>query len=392
MAQKKGFLYRVMMGKDDQADFDVAKLPSTRWQVFKDVFKNRLGALTKINLLTVLFCLPAIAWLIYCILSSALTNASVNYTGNLGFGLSPTSSAVAMGNALGLQLTLLEFAVFIPLFMIASIGFAGAFHTYKMLIWGEGIAVASTFMKGIKNNIVTFLWTSLLLSAGLLLVMFNVSSLSIQPNQAMAILALVASCILMVILIFMAMFMWTQSVTYKMDVWTLIKNSFIFSIGMLLQNIFFVALSLVPLILILFTPFTIALMIAILFLLFGFSYMFMIWTVYAHYCFDKYLNDQTPGAIKNRGMYTISKEEAEQRRAEAAERRRKANNVRYVNPKKGKRPEKAEITPLEPTFSRKELQRLEEEKKSLAKAAEVEDVEATIEPAESADADQGAED
>ena len=46
------------MGKDNLPDFTPDKLPGTRFQLFKDVFFNRLGAIVKINLLVLLFCLP----------------------------------------------------------------------------------------------------------------------------------------------------------------------------------------------------------------------------------------------------------------------------------------------------------------------------------------------
>ena len=52
------------MGKDNLPDFTPDKLPGTRFQLFKDVFFNRLGAIVKINLLVLLFCLPAIAWVL----------------------------------------------------------------------------------------------------------------------------------------------------------------------------------------------------------------------------------------------------------------------------------------------------------------------------------------
>ena len=43
------------MGKDNLPDFTPDKLPGTRFQLFKDVFFNRLGAIVKINLLVLAF-------------------------------------------------------------------------------------------------------------------------------------------------------------------------------------------------------------------------------------------------------------------------------------------------------------------------------------------------
>lgn len=124
MAQKKGFFYRLAMGRDDQPDFDVSKLPGTRWAVFKDVFFNRFGALVKINLLVVAFCLPALAWLVFSILNGIAGQSFINYTGNLGFGFGSDTSAVQVGHLSNLMSTIIQFAVLIPCFMIASLGFA----------------------------------------------------------------------------------------------------------------------------------------------------------------------------------------------------------------------------------------------------------------------------
>lgn len=58
----KGLIYRADDGRDDLPDFTPSKLPGSRWAQFKDIFRNRFGALVKINLLVLLFALPAIAW------------------------------------------------------------------------------------------------------------------------------------------------------------------------------------------------------------------------------------------------------------------------------------------------------------------------------------------
>jgi len=374
--QKKGFFYRLTMGRDDQPDFDVSKLPGTRWAVFKDVIKNRFGAIMKINLLCVLFCLPAIAWMVWSVLSGIVADAGINYTGNFGFGLGANNTAELMGNTLNLQMVMMRWLVFIPCLMIASIGFAGAFHTLKLLVWGEGIAVASTFFKGIKSNIVTFLWSSLVVGIVIWLVMFNFASLRVvDGNSFLHIMSTVASVILFVLIIFMAMFMWTQSVTYKLKFWGLLKNSFLLAIGMILQNIFFVGITAIPVVIVMFVPQFLQMLLIFFYLICGLSMTFLVWTIYAHYVFDKHINDRVEGAIKDRGIHRMSKEEVERKRLENAERRRKANNTRFANPKKRTAQPKPQpendITPLETTFSRRDLERLEEQKK-LAAAAEQE--------------------
>lgn len=109
------------------------------------------------------------------------------------------------------------------------------------------------------------------------------------------------------------------------------------------------------------------LIILLFYALIGISMTILIWTLYAHYVFDKFLNDKIEGAIKDRGIYRKSREEIERRRKEAQERRKKAANTRFINPKKRKRSidEGKGITPLTTTFSREDLKRLAQERKEL---------------------------
>src|SRR5690606_31144235 len=97
----------------------------------------------------------------------------------------------------------------------------------KMLVWGEGITVINTFFKGIKSNIVPFLWSTLLIGLGFTLVQYNISAFGLYTgSQFLSVLSLVASIMLFVLLVFMVVFIYTQAATYKISIWGLIKNSF----------------------------------------------------------------------------------------------------------------------------------------------------------------------
>ena len=78
----KGLIYRLTMGRDDLPDFTPSKLPGSRWAQFKDIFRNRFGALVKINLLVLLFALPAIAWYVIVSLMKQVDGAMVPYSSN----------------------------------------------------------------------------------------------------------------------------------------------------------------------------------------------------------------------------------------------------------------------------------------------------------------------
>jgi len=167
----------------------------------------------------------------------------------------------------------------------------------------------------------------------------------------------------------MTLFATTQAATYKLTIRGLIKNSFLFSLALLPKNILFLALSGIPIFITLLASLFLgemAMMIGMMvFGFIGFSFIILVWTVYAHGAFDKYINDKIEGAVKNRGMHIMTEEEKQAKE----ERRRKASNVRFANPKK-KKPivsvdEGSTFTPLATTFSRADLQRLADEKEQV---------------------------
>lgn len=152
MAQKKGLIYRLTMGKDNLPDFTPNRLPGSRWAVFKDVFFNRLGAMAKISLLTFLFTLPAVAWLVIMNIVLQVDAQLIPYSSNIGIGYPVVVDAALMGQYRTFMYNVQTYAILIPLIMIAGIGFAGAFHVMKLLGWGEGVSVGGTFFPRHKKR------------------------------------------------------------------------------------------------------------------------------------------------------------------------------------------------------------------------------------------------
>ena len=357
----------------NKPDFTVEKLPSTRKAMFFDLLKTRARVLIKINLLTVLFCLPMIAWLFFATIYKNGIGASIPMMSNLGFGTGLNVLAQGMYNQMILEANVLFFSTLTVGIIIACIGFAGAFHCMKLLVWGEGLAVGSSFFKGVKQNALQFIFAGLLLSMGIFVVVYNFDSYAIVGGQQWYnVLGIVTTVILLVILIFMTLFIFTQSATYKISFLGLLRNSFLFSIGAIIRNAFFIGLSLLPVFLMMFLSMMFAMFILMLYVFIGFSLTILIWTLYAHWIFDKFLNDKIEGAIKDRGIYRKNKEETEKKREEEKIRQEKA---RYVNPKKKTKKSVSEgksYTPLEETFSRADLEKLKKEKAEVQKEIEEE--------------------
>lgn len=374
MAQKKGLIYRLTMGKDNLPDFTPDKLPGTRFQVFKDVFKNRLGAIVKINLLVLLFALPAIAWVVIVNIMKSMDGLLLPYSGNIGFGYPVIKDIIGSGQVRAFWFDVQMYLVLIPCIMVASIGLSGAFYVMRRLVWGEGITVFGHFFRGIKANFFPFLWSSLFVGVSLFLVMFNFKVYdTMNINIVWQVIGIAMSIIQFFLVLSMAIFLTTQAVTYKLKTWGLIKNSFLFALALLPQNLIILILTAIPIVILLILPEMIAMFGYMIFAILGFGYIILLWTVYGHWAFDRFINDRVEGAVKNKGMYKSTTQDV----AAKEEREKKNNNIRFNNPKKQSKKissidEGETFTPLATSFSRADLARLQSEKEAVKKSIDAE--------------------
>ncbi|MDR0425654.1 MAG: hypothetical protein LBH24_00625 [Clostridiales bacterium] len=386
--QKKGFIYRLTMGKDNLPDFMPSRMPGSRWALFKDVFFNRIGAMAKISLLTLLFFIPLILVVVVFSMMKNAAKTLIPYSGNMGIGYPVVPNADMMGQMQNLQLNIAMLVFCIPAVIIAGIGLAGAFHVMKLLAWEEGESVANNFFIGIKKNIKQFFMISVI--AAFMVFAFSISvttySAATQESTLMHVLriiAMVLAVIFFIIFLCMLVFMTTQAVTYELKLWPLIKNSFIFAMALFPTNIFFLLLSLLPVLLLFLLPIPLmfSMLLWIVYGLIGISYTILVWTVYAHWAFDRFVNDRVEGAVKNRGMYVKTPEEERAAEIEALKTRNVVYGSAYVSKRLSNIDEGKSFTPLETNFSRADLQRLSQEKEMMQKelAEEVEVIEHEIE-------------
>ncbi len=235
--------------------------------------------------------------------------------------------------------------------------------------------MGSHFFHGIKANFLPFLWSSLFAGVSLFLVMANVGIYNniTDIHIAWRVVGIAVSVIQFVLLLSMFIFLTTQAVTYKLKTWALIKNSFLFAIALLPTNILMLILSAIPVVLVMILPGFLSMFGLLIFALFGFAYIILVWTVYAHWAYDKFINDRVEGAVKNRGMYKKTEEDEKA----AAERDRKNKNIRFNNPKKRAKKitsidEGETFTPLPTSFSRADLMKLEQEKEAVKRSIDAE--------------------
>ena len=157
----------------------------------------------------------------------------------------------------------------------------------------------------------------------------------------------------------------TMSVTYKLKLRSLLKNSFLLTLGMLPQNLFFLALGFIPFILISIGGTFFAAVGVIITLFIGFSLVLLVWTDFCQWAYDKFVNDRVPGAQKNRGIYEKIKDsdsEAIKQYRRQMELTRTSLNTRPIKPITD---DELKVAELPTSFNRDDLLRLAESKQAI---------------------------
>jgi len=378
MAEKKGLFYKLIVGKDRDDNYARSTLPSNRWELFWDVFKGRFWKLVLLNLMLIIGFLPFMfimfnKSLLIMEYSSVLPVSGSSF---VGYPYIPDLHVVAFINKFRLEIQ--SYVLLIPCLMFAGVVMSGVFYTMRNLAWNEGVFLANDFWKGLKSNILHFLLITLII--GIIYLLASVNSLILEqvtiltPDQFIAKPAvnLIMRGINIVLTGFatiMALYAFMVTVNYKVKFRHLIKNAFILSLGLLPQNLFFIALSALPFLFVAIFGlggFLSPLMLIVI-LMFGFSLIALVWTIYSHWVFDRFINDRVEGAVKNKGIY-------EKVSRDGKPMSKNKGKSYFKNPKKRKvKPitdDEIQLTELPVTFSRKDLEKLAQEKEFIKQDSE----------------------
>ena len=371
MANKKigGLINRLLVGSEKSEGYARASLPSNRWELFWDIFKGRFWKLVIINLLVLLFFIPLFVLIFFRSAGISGFGANMPFGQGFGVGYQAPPSLVGYKESIVLNVNVMIY-VLLPLVLgIAAVGLAGGAYVIRNMVWTEGIFVANDFWRGVKQNI-----KQMLLIAVVYSLIFYISRVAISlSDYSIASGAnngwmFVASKILSITFLFffsvITMHMITMSVTYELKFFALLKNSFLFTIGLLPQNLVFLALGALPFIVAALGGFLTAIGI-ILILLLGFALILLIWTVFCQWAYDRFINDKVPGAKKNRGIYEKVKEtnsEALKQYRKQVAMTRSSLNSRPIKPITD---DELQVAELPASFKRDDIIRLNESKQAI---------------------------
>ena len=375
--QKKGFIARMLEGKERSEEYARTTLPTNRWQLFFDIFKGNFGKIVKVNLLTLLFCVPMLAVIIFSNLFSQVNGQLYPFGSNLGGGYPAYPNIDGMAEMITLQSGLVTYGAIALSAFIASVGLAGGMYVVRNMVWTEGVFVANDFWRGVKLNYKNALQTALFFTLILFIAtsLINLADFSMVINVDMSkfervwlTISKVVSYFIIALAAMMSFWMISLGVNYTQGFFRLIKNSLLIVFGTLPQTIFFGALALLPFILFLLNGQLFTVIGIIVVFLFGFAYALLVWLDFSQWVFDKYLNPKIEGAKVGRGIYNKNgDEEVDQ---SAAEKEYQRALIALGKSQLSARPMKPiddglEVYELPTSFTREDLAKLRKSKEDI---------------------------
>lgn len=308
---------RLVEGKEKSDDYARSTLPTNRFSLFWDVFKNNFFKLMGVNVFILLFFLPVIFLFLQRSNLVLLSAEKIPFSSNLVTGYPIVPIRPGQEEAINLLANRWFYFMMPIAAIIASIGLSGGLYIIRNLIWTEGVLVVSDLWRGIKKNFLQIMEIALIYSVVLLITMVGANYLTylqaVGWSHAWLLSAARVMCyVALGIATLMTMHMLTMSVTYKLSIFKLLNNSFVFSYALIIPNLFFGAIALLPFILLLALPMSAFYgMWLILVVLLGFSFSFLVWMDYTQWAFDKFVNPRIEGARVNRGIYKGGESEQE---------------------------------------------------------------------------------
>ena len=375
--EKKGFIARMLEGKERDENYARSTLPTGRWSLFWDIFKGRFSKLVIVNLLIIVFCIPLIAvyFLRYMMLVGQGTLLPSN---SLGVSWPAVPDIAGLEQQMILSTNLLWGALMVVAALIAAIGISGGIYVIRNLVWTEGIFVANDFWRGIKINAIVVLQSTLFYGVMLYLFTISIDAASVviatgSGNQTLMVISQVFCYIAIALLSIMFLWMLSMGANYKIKFFRLLKNAFLMTFGMIFHNIFFVVLMAIPVILILLGSFF-AMIGYIILILFGLSYMLLVWFDYSQWVFDKYFESKREGGKVNRGIYPKAGKGGDQSKA-VQQYEAEAAEAAKIKSDLASRPIKPitddlKVYELPESFSRDDLKKLRESKEAIAEDTE----------------------
>lgn len=293
-----------------------------RWGDTWDIFKSNFVKLVIINVFTLLFFVPGILVIYFKDVIIAQMGTLYPFSSNVLFTYPLTPSMQGVQESVYLSYGVRFYALLFVAGIIASIGVAGACYSIKKLLNTRGQFSLKSYFHGVKvcyfnvllpaELFILFVFSSLVISDWCTLQLAN------GVAKAGPVTAKVFIIIAAVVVGVICAWLLAVGVSYKVKLKYLIKNTFVLLFGTIIQTIFMLGFSLIPVWLLLIgesVGFFKIIGYAI-FLFFGFSYIILCWLSYTQWVFDMFITPAVKSEEEARKAKLTPKQLAEEKEAD----------------------------------------------------------------------------
>lgn len=389
---KKSLIPRLLEGKGRSHDYKKSSQASGKPALVWALVKGRFGRLVLVNMLTLLFCLPAIAIIVWRSLAIGTQGIVGPYGSGLGVGYPALPDTTGLYPHMIFMNDILFFVLFIPAALVAAVGAAGLAYVIGNLLRTEGIFVMKDYWRGVKQNFggvaISFTLFSLVLFAAQ-----SVNNLADwfasvgEPGFEGLIASKIIGWVIVALLVPVCLWMVPLTNQYKLNGFGLLRAGFLVAFRLFPLSVLFSALSLWPFFLALFTSGFWQIIGDALVMILAFSYAMLVFCAFSSWVFERYGLESVAPALdpnpKKRGKAPLkAPQKAAQKTPAKAPSEEKAplpaDEARaLLSQEKSKligcsmRPlsDGEEVYALSPSFSRGDLQKLDESKEAVAEGA-----------------------
>lgn len=369
------------------------------WSGFKTAWSGQFTKVLVVSFFCLVFSAPAIALVIIMSGYIGSIGSTVDYGAFDGIGYVAPSMiaggglnfAVATGNLLYHDYSLVQYAILIPLAAISGIGVGALTYTARMAMNGQQIKAVKFFFRGIKYTWAAGLTGGLLVGAGLFLIMLTHYNFVLYDWSVTGqVFALIGAILLFVFISIYSFYLVTLSANYKMGYFAKLGDAFRLTFlrlpfNLLAALIVGIIVAAVILLVVFMGSSSLGLLPWVLLFFLGFYAISAIFALSSQTAFEKYINpalEERETTRKNEQYYMMKRELKKEMKkaresgdASAAPAQKKSEPARYVNPKKKKKKTAEDAAPAEderPTvsvrksgYTEAELAKMEEDRRKV---------------------------
>lgn len=291
----------------DRRDFDHSLVPASRIKYFKFLNKKYSSEMMKTNLWFLLFMIPVFFGVFFApalFKGMAMEGKSMNFMANIGIGYPGVSDSLV-----ALKTAILTNYFWVVLILAGSIlflglGAAGVFYNCRNLDWGVPIKPTKSFFKGIKlfglKFLLVFFFIALIFAGDGILFLWHRINMVNSTNLVWSWIAIIAASGISLYLMVVLIHLLPMIMAYKFKAKDMLKNSFILSISFFPVAVFIAIFTIIPFVLATLNSF-LAFLVYMLIIMFGGSFLGLMWTCYGHYAFDCSINPMYDAQFEPKG-------------------------------------------------------------------------------------------